>query len=227
MVTCRRNNDYKVIIDLTGSRGNREMKKNSGHSELATKFASGIATRLRMLRAALGMNQTELSGLLKRANNNAVSRLERASAGSIFFDVLERLVRLAEGNDHAAEWLLTGFNISPAASIADLEAALTQATTWHYINSLPPDCQDEMTESSMAKYAPPMVRGYSTVPAEDVPTDHDWWKSYVPVIGRIAAGEGAETMAPVFSNGARTSDHSPPFRPAWHPPILRAGHVLE
>ena len=36
--------------------------------------------------------------------------------------------------------------------------------------------------------------GYRTIPAEDVPTNPDWWKSYVPVIGRVAAGAGADTI---------------------------------
>jgi SOS-response transcriptional repressor LexA len=38
------------------------------------------------------------------------------------------------------------------------------------------------------------MAGYRTISAEDVPTNPDWWKSYVPVIGRVAAGEGMDTI---------------------------------
>ena len=40
----------------------------------------------------------------------------------------------------------------------------------------------------------PATAGYRTISAEDVPTSPDWWKSYVPVIGRVAAGEGMDTI---------------------------------
>jgi phage repressor protein C with HTH and peptisase S24 domain len=36
-------------------------------------------------------------------------------------------------------------------------------------------------------------RGYTTVPAEDVPTSPDWHEHYVPIIGRVAAGLGEDT----------------------------------
>ena len=35
--------------------------------------------------------------------------------------------------------------------------------------------------------------GYRTVPPEDVPTSHDWHTQYVPIVGRIAAGQGIDT----------------------------------
>lgn len=36
--------------------------------------------------------------------------------------------------------------------------------------------------------------GYRTVGPESVPTASDWWKHYVPILGRIAAGKGLDTV---------------------------------
>ena len=41
---------------------------------------------------------------------------------------------------------------------------------------------------------PSMRPGFHTVPPEDVPTSHDWHKHFVPVLGKIAAGEGIDTI---------------------------------
>jgi SOS-response transcriptional repressor LexA/DNA-binding Xre family transcriptional regulator len=54
-------------------------------------------------------------------------------------------------------------------------------------------------ESPSAPPRPP----YLTVGPEDVPTDPDWWKSFVPVIGRVAAGVGIDT------------DEAGAYPPAW------------
>lgn len=170
------------------------MKKNLDGPGVGEPLAKAIAQRVRELRKACGMKQDELSRFLNRANNSAVSRLEGATALSISYDVLEKLVSLAEHNEHTAEWLLTGFNISPAAAIPDLEAALSEATRWHYIQALPPEHRGELSDHDFRQYAPPCVHGYRTVPPEDVPTTRDWWKTYVPIIGRVAAGTGGETV---------------------------------
>jgi len=37
-------------------------------------------------------------------------------------------------------------------------------------------------------------QGYTTVDANDVPSTSEWWKRFVPVIGRVAAGVGADTI---------------------------------
>ena len=41
-------------------------------------------------------------------------------------------------------------------------------------------------------HPPLMASGYRTIPAEDMPTDPNWWRTYVPVIGRVAAGDGLD-----------------------------------
>jgi len=41
---------------------------------------------------------------------------------------------------------------------------------------------------------PVLVPGYQTVGPEDVPTAPKWYKHYVPILGRIAAGEGIDTV---------------------------------
>lgn len=58
------------------------------------------------------------------------------------------------------------------------------------------------------------LRGYSTVAAEDVPTRHDWHEHYVPVIGRVAAGEGvdvaeASEYPPAWANEFLVYDGAP------------------
>ncbi|HOD79971.1 MAG TPA: S24 family peptidase [Phycisphaerae bacterium] len=36
--------------------------------------------------------------------------------------------------------------------------------------------------------------GYRTVPPEAVPSVSDWWRQYVPVVGKIAAGTGLDAV---------------------------------
>lgn len=57
--------------------------------------------------------------------------------------------------------------------------------------------------------------GFRTVPPESVPTNTDWSKHYVPVIGRIAAGEGIDTQEaseypPAWAGEFLVYDDAPP-----------------
>lgn len=183
------------------------MKKNLYPDSELRDFISSFAERVLIIRRKSGLNQSELSQQLGRKKNNTISRIELGQATSVSFQVLDGLVSLAESLGYSAEWLLRGQQISPHVSIGDLEQKLKQTTTLHYISSISHD--GPLTDEDWRKYAPPLTPGYFTVPPEDVPTSSDWSEKYVPVLGRIAAGEGEDTI--------EASD----YPPAW------AGEFLE
>lgn len=167
-------------------------------------FVEAFADRVRHVRRKIGLNQTDMSKYLGRANNNAVSRLERGDAGAISFDVLEGLVRLAEGAGFTAEWLLTGMKISATLPIPELQEALNYALNWHYMLTIPHDGAPKPGE--LKKYAPYGIRveseqpfrattvyepGYQEVDRDELPPR--WRGRFLPVIGRLSAGEGVDT----------------------------------
>jgi len=103
------------------------MKKFSQSLREEEPLSRGLARRIRELRKAAGLSQTELSRRLGRANNNAVSRLERSDAGFVGFDVLAGLLDFAQAHGHDANWLfgLTG-QADPAEAPAQLDRALAE-----------------------------------------------------------------------------------------------------
>jgi len=89
------------------SKVNRKKRKKLPPSSEAD-LRQALGPRVQLVRAALGMTQAEMSEILGRSNNNAISRLERGENELIALDLLAGLTRLARDAGYSAEWLLTG-----------------------------------------------------------------------------------------------------------------------
>ncbi|OQB84470.1 MAG: LexA repressor [Planctomycetes bacterium ADurb.Bin126] len=164
-------------------------------------MARKIGERLHMLRRQSGLSQADLADFLGRANNNAVSRLERGAATSIDTDLLEGLIRFVEASGHSANWLLTGRDVSPSVTLERLEEAAQYRRFCEFVDRVPPTHTGEMTPPVVRRIRADMKRqakedrsGYRTVPPEAVPSVSDWWRQYVPVVGKIAAGTGLDAV---------------------------------
>lgn len=138
----------------------------SAEAEAAYRRAFG--RRVRLIRVVLGMNQTEMSAILGRANNDAVSRLERGEAEMLPFDVLDALGKLALKAGHDAAWL---FAFPTTVDLADVPVQATQAPF---------------------RGVKVFQRGYEIAPAESLPKD--WRGRWVPILGKVAAGAGIDTV---------------------------------
>ena len=151
-----------------------------------TPFGLALGKRIRHIRVALGLSQAEMSHALGRANNNAVSRLERGDADMIPFDILFGLLKMAIRSGYTAEWLVTGEEAAARRVADDVIAAIKRQTT------LPPA---PAPAAPAKKFAARRViePGYETCQAESLP--EDWRGDWVPILGKIAAGAGIDTVA--------------------------------
>ena len=169
-------------------------------------FQQGLGDRLHTLRRKLGLSQDHLSKMLGRSNNNAVSRLERGEPTVIPCDILERLLRLAEEAGYTAEWLLTGRLVSPAADRDALLRAhaelLAQEIMTRSQARAAPEAEipaeaptpDSAAETAARTFQPVRIYepGFRLIAPEEIPQGHR--KDHLPVLGRLAAGEGVDTV---------------------------------
>ena len=167
------------------------------------KLAAEFGERLLVLRRKLGLKQSEMVAALGHIGVNSLSRLERSYAEAIPFEIIPALLQLAQQAGFTAEWLLTGSRVSANLSRDDLIEALGRVLAREMIA---PDGPTPATRRAAEAIAAPhrpadgqgwkpvrlVEPGFRIVSLEDLPDD--WRGSYVPLLGRLAAGEGVDTI---------------------------------
>ncbi|HUT58077.1 MAG TPA: S24 family peptidase [Phycisphaerae bacterium] len=201
-------------------------KKKGSFSKKVPPLREAIAGRIRTVRQHLRLSQLDMAKDCGRANNNAISRLEKGISPTIHFDVLDALGQLAARAGLTREWLMTGNLISPDMSEQDLRLAIAgrdaiQILTEHGLDEIVPYVRSSIDQrrpdgqppqavpksaAQAAPVAPPpdaaggeapyavtalIEPGFQTVGPEQLPDD--WRGRYVPILGRLAAGEGIDT----------------------------------
>jgi len=172
------------------------MKKsdNSQDAGKPGRLAQAMGGRIHDLRRQLGLSQADMAARLGRIKNTLLSRLENAQADSIAFDVLENLIELVEGAGRTAQWLLTGRPLAANASRQALLEALAELMGQELI------AKAGLAESAPSKPANServwrpirlVEPGFQVIGVENLP--RDWRGHYVPIVGRLAAGQGIDT----------------------------------
>jgi SOS-response transcriptional repressor LexA len=82
-----------------------------------------------------------------------------------------------------------GADIRPLAEKWHLEVPVGGGTAMVPLGGM---CEE--ADRALAGVRPPARRGYTTVESHDVPSGSEWWRRFVPVIGRVAAGVGTDTI---------------------------------
>ena len=187
-----------------------------------SEWATELGHRIRYLRKRLvGMTQRQLAAHLGLDSPDSITRLENGASSRANLALLRGLVELAREHRHDANWLIEGQE--PASetaypTFADLGEAThdelmkefarltvqSQVVSDLIRTGNDPEARTALVEAMTPppaegrprrrKATRPAARpGYRTVPPEDVPTSHDWHTQYVPIVGRIAAGQGIDT----------------------------------
>ena len=185
------------------------------------EWTKEFGERIRYLRKRLaGMTQRQLAAHLGLDSPDSVTRLERGTSNRVNLGILRGLVELARVHHHDSNWLIEGEAPSSetqwptpqdlaAASHDDLMKEFSRLTVESLVVSdliktrNDPAARARLLEGLSSPdrkrvvkpAAPPSppVPGYKTVEPEMV-TGRHWQEHYVPVIGRIAAGTGIDTV---------------------------------
>jgi len=173
------------------------------------EWAYLFGSRVRKLRHESGLSQYDFYKMAGLSSQAAVARLEVGRLGSITFKTLysliylaikqgwlvgelfietdplkyvqdERLMRELQGRLGAKVLAKAGI------SIQELSEENPEGMRSHVAKESD-DSLNKMTSTSRKSKG---VYGYKTVPAEAVPSKKDWWKEFVPIVGRVAAGAG-------------------------------------
>jgi len=187
-----------------------------------SEWTKELGERIRYLRKRLaGMTQRELAAQLGLDSPDSITRLENGTSNRANLGVLRGLIELAREHLHDANWLMEGEEPSSETAyptFADLGEAShdelmkefarltvqSQVVSDLIKTAGDPDARKALVESMTPPpeadrparrkpRRPAARRGYRTVAPEDVPSAQDWHKHYVPIVGRIAAGQGLDT----------------------------------
>jgi SOS-response transcriptional repressor LexA len=156
------------------------------------------------------MHQKDVAAQFGLGSQNAITRLERGDFTGLTAPVLRGITNFAQQQGASAEWLLTGKDPLEAASRGQLLRALgsryAEELAREYTLKLarPTTGKIPLAGAKAARPAGRAVRlydpGYEQIHREQRPAR--WRGSYVPIIGRLAAGEGADTSeAEAFEAG--------------------------
>lgn len=154
-------------------------------------FSEDLAARLRQVRAALNLSQGEISRAIGGYRTDTWSRLERCDAIGISVDMLLDLAAWTHKNGISQDWLLAGkgpmwIKDREVRAPAESASVLAQPAT-------------KVVKRGRAPRGRPfevrrvIERGYETCQAEGLP--EDWQGEWVPILGKIAAGAGIDTVA--------------------------------
>lgn len=199
----------------------KKLKKKSQrvrvrNPELVAAFCGRFAAMLR----DLPVTQLSLARKLGGVSNQLLSRVAAGKATTLSIDFLVHLGDWAARNGVSLPWLFAGHGTmfqggkgglglewlagaSRDELIGELSRLIVDAEHVRQFlraNGDPKACAALVELLGLgplrADTAParPRIPGYRTVEPEAVPTSHDWHKHYVPVIGRIAAGSGIDTV---------------------------------
>ena len=176
----------------------------------AKEWAIALGKRFRELRQAAGMHQKDVAKQLGLGSQNAITRIERGVFTGLTAPVLRGIVAFAKRRGASADWLLTGDNPLATASREQLLRALgdqiAEELAREQALKLVPRAKAEGSPAA-AKAAKPAGRavrlfepGYQQIQREQRPAR--WRGKMAPIIGRLAAGEGADTAeAEAFAPG--------------------------
>lgn len=178
-------------------------------------FSEGFASRLRQMRAALGLSQAEISRAVGDYRTDTWSRLERGAAAGISVDMLLDLATWSYEHGISLNWLLGGTGpmwledrpgLSTAESSPVTQIAAEVQEFSRRIERLIPATPSEkkaagglrIKRGRAPRGRPFAVRrmiesGYEVCQAEVLP--NRWRGDWVPILGKIAAGAGLDTVA--------------------------------
>lgn len=178
-----------------------------------SSFSEDLGRRLRQLRAFLDLSQTDLASRVGPVPTSSWSELERGTLVSLRMDILAGLAALCAEAGISLEWLLTGagtMHLGAAPLAGATREQLMRALAGHFNNELlaqagirlaePPEGTAEAARANIEPIAGPFravslyEAGFRIVQAEEQTFGKDWRGKCVPIIGRLAAGEGVDTI---------------------------------
>lgn len=160
-----------------------------------------MGKRFRELRQAAGLHQKDIASQFGLGSQNAITRLERGAFTGLTAPVLRGIMAFAAQQGASAEWLLTGIDPLASASRDDLMKALAgqiaeELTTEQALKLVPQDKAEALPPKRKARLAARRIvrlyePGFQQIEREQRPAR--WQGKFVPIIGRLAAGEDADT----------------------------------
>lgn len=191
-----------------------KIRKKSSFSPAPSKqFAQALGRRLRQLRAFLDLSQTDVAGRVGPVATSSWSELERGSLVSLRMDILAGLAALCAEAGISLEWLLTGAGTMHLGAAPLAEATreqLMRALAGQFNKELlaqagirlaeSPQAAGEAAQANIGPVAGPFRAvslhepGFRVIQAEEQTFGKDWRGKCVPIIGRLAAGEGVDTI---------------------------------
>ncbi len=169
--------------------------------EQSRKWAIALGRRFREVRQAAGLKQKDVAKRLGLGSQNAITRLERGTFTGLTALVLRGIIAFAAQQGASADWLLTGTDPLDRASREDLMQALgrqiaEELATQQALKIVPRDVPAAPPRRQKGKPAAQQVirlydPGFQQIEREQRPPK--WQGKFVPIIGRLAAGEAADT----------------------------------
>lgn len=148
-------------------------------------YARNFGHRLTQARAAMGLSQADMADLLEW-RSDSWSKLERGELVNINIAALGRLCRSLDEKGISLRWLLMGVgridertDLS-AAGVEELKEALTQAIARNLVAT--------QLAAVGQTAGQPVEPAYRIVAAEEI-TGFGWSQHYVPIVGRMTAGD--------------------------------------
>jgi len=173
-------------------------------------IAAAFAGRLRAMVGDSGITQVALGDHLGGYDKQVLTRVFTGRALTIPMDLAVQLAAWAEQRGYCLRWLFTGvgaMRAAPAqpgqanyyATVGEvlrgmgihLTGAPAQEPRGPIVVSTGAELLTAMRERASARRAAPPAREIRTVPPEAVPTSTDWHRRFVPIVGRLAAGDAA------------------------------------
>lgn len=190
---------------------NRKYFRLSG--SVSKHFAEALGRRLRQLRAFLDLSQGDLASRVGPVATSSWSELERGTLVSLRMDILAGLAALCAETGISLEWLLAGvgsMHLGAAPMAGATREQLMRALAGHLSDELlaqagvrlaeSPDGAAEPARANIEPIAGPFRAvslyepGFRVIQAEEQTFGKDWRGKCVPIIGRLAAGEGVDTI---------------------------------
>lgn len=160
---------------------------------------TGFRNRLKQFRETLRMTQEGLANELN-LGINTMSRIERGDADFISLESLEALAKKVIESRMSLEWLFAGQGIPdhPKSLEAYSYPELLEEISIRYKKLIEDSFEQakakKQSERLPEKDAIIQIQGFQTVPSEDVPSNAKWHLFYVPIVGKVAAGAGIDTL---------------------------------
>jgi SOS-response transcriptional repressor LexA len=163
-------------------------------------WLAAFGERAREIREASGLTQLEFGALLGKAHREAIARFERGESKRLPVNLISGLLILAKASGASVEWIFagTGPKLASESKIQQLDLIaklLDMVKNEGDVTAMGSAVLEKIMQVTDAQERRELGRdepGLKVVDAEEVPAKNSG--NYVPLIGRLAAGRGIDTI---------------------------------